>query len=450
MEESIMDFIPRYQEYQVTRDRTETLIKDLMIHCEHVESILRQENQNLITQLRNANFDIEDAVRARRDLQLRIKDLENQLGSVSQDNDVIKHRNPYVLVLIDGDGLIFKEHLIKQGLEGGKKAAYALRQAVAAQCQNPEETEIIAKVVANLTGLNKAMKRDGSVDSENDLKDFMLGFTQAKASFDFVDVGHGKERADSKIQETTRFNLRNYNCKQILLGVSHDAGYAPFLDQVLHDDSTRRRVTILEGYPTVKEIIATGVSVLAFDDIFRVEKLVDRTTSFAPSAPAGISYATITQKASPPPQITLPLAPKTAGAPIRVTVKPVQPPWNPGPRGLDPPIPINQVVLDQIKKRKDNDKLCNNHYLRGPCAKGDSCCFEHDYKPNSDEIRAISFLARLNPCTNGQECDVDNCIYGHHCPSVVNGICMHPYCKFHANEHPPGTKLKSTKKSYDY
>jgi hypothetical protein len=91
---------------------------------------------------------------------------------------------------------------------------------VAEQCQNPDETEIIAKVVANLSGLNKAMKRDGSVDSENDLKDFMLGFTQAKASFDFVDVGHGKERADSKIKETARFNLRNLNCKQILLGVS--------------------------------------------------------------------------------------------------------------------------------------------------------------------------------------------------------------------------------------
>lgn len=44
------------------------------------------------------------------------------------------------------------------------------------------------------------MKRDGSVDNENDVKDFFLGFTQAKASFDFIDVGYGKERADSKIR----------------------------------------------------------------------------------------------------------------------------------------------------------------------------------------------------------------------------------------------------------
>lgn len=44
------------------------------------------------------------------------------------------------------------------------------------------------------------MVRDGVVNNVNDLKDFMLGFTQAKASFDFVDVGYGKERADSKIK----------------------------------------------------------------------------------------------------------------------------------------------------------------------------------------------------------------------------------------------------------
>lgn len=44
------------------------------------------------------------------------------------------------------------------------------------------------------------MKRDGSIENESELKEFTLGFSQAKASFDFVDVGFGKERADSKIK----------------------------------------------------------------------------------------------------------------------------------------------------------------------------------------------------------------------------------------------------------
>jgi hypothetical protein len=36
-------------------------------------------------------------------------------------------------------------------------------------------------------------------------RDFAIGFTQGKASFEFVDVGHGKERADSKIRGTMPF-----------------------------------------------------------------------------------------------------------------------------------------------------------------------------------------------------------------------------------------------------
>lgn len=58
----------------------------------------------------------------------------------------------------------------------------------------------MAKVCANVSGLSKAMGRDGSLDSPDDLREFTLGFTQGKASFDFIDVGYGKERADAKIK----------------------------------------------------------------------------------------------------------------------------------------------------------------------------------------------------------------------------------------------------------
>jgi len=46
------------------------------------------------------------------------------------------------------------------------------------------------------------MRRDGSLETESILKDFSLGFTQGAASFDFVDIGYGKERADHKIKGT--------------------------------------------------------------------------------------------------------------------------------------------------------------------------------------------------------------------------------------------------------
>ncbi|KAK0652071.1 hypothetical protein B0T16DRAFT_94073 [Cercophora newfieldiana] len=498
----IMDFVQRFRTIQMQRHSSEELIQDLLVYAESVESKLRTENQNLISQLRDAELDLTDATKSRRELQQQLQLAEGQSTILLQENTHLKNHNPYILVLIDGDGLLFAGDYIRQGVEGGKRAAYALRSAILQQCgEHAAGIEVIAKVYANLSGLAKAMRRDGSLENESDLKDFSLGFSQGKATFDFVDVGHGKERADNKIKETARWHLRNYNCKQVLLGISHDAGYAPFLDELFQDSLTKDIVTVIEGYPTVRELVASGVRIMRLDDsLFRSDKLVDRIAQMAISPPVttsvgviGVTTATATaitsaaaavaamtattmttttngganatsspttssnstpapapaatyaraiSSASPPPQITLPLQPRPAATPARAA--PVKPaPWNPGPRGLDPPLQVSQSALDSIKKRKDSNKLCNNHYLRGPCSKGDSCCFEHKYKPTKDEINAIAFLTRLNPCENGQECDVENCIYGHHCPSVNReGICTHPFCKFQIEDHPPGTKFR--------
>lgn len=102
---------------------------------------------------------------------------------------------------LSNSSLQFKETFIRQGVEGGKKAAYALRTAILEQCGDfAGNMEVIAKVYANLGGLAKAMRRNGCLEAEETLKEFTIGFTQGKATFDFVDVGHGKERADNKIK----------------------------------------------------------------------------------------------------------------------------------------------------------------------------------------------------------------------------------------------------------
>lgn len=76
-----------------------------------------------------------------------------------------------------------------------------MRSAILEQCGDfAGNMEVIAKVYANLGGLAKAMRRNGCLEAEETLKEFTIGFTQGKATFDFVDVGHGKERADNKIK----------------------------------------------------------------------------------------------------------------------------------------------------------------------------------------------------------------------------------------------------------
>ncbi|KAK7397814.1 hypothetical protein QQX98_012817 [Neonectria punicea] len=482
---NFVDLISRYQTLQSYQDSSNELIKDILIYAQDIEGKLRQENQQLKDRLRDTELDLVDATQSRREFQQRAQEYKSQVQYVTNENDSLKNRNPYVLILIDGDGLLFQEHLIRERVEGGKKAAYALRAAVAMHVgDRADELEIVARVVANVSGLGKAMLRDGCLDSSNDFKDFTLGFTQAKASFDFIDVGYGKERADSKIKETARWHLQNHNCKQVLLGISHDAGYAPFLDEILKDEPSRQRVSVLEGFPTVRELRETNVNIERFsNDLFRQNKLVDRSTTItlpkpnltaaAPDVltpatsnaslspplasattatttatssntstpvPSTSSYANVMATASPPPRMVIPLAPKPNNRQKPPTPVPA---WNPGPRGLDESISVGQQAMDSIKRRKEHNKLCNNHYLRGPCTKRDTCCFVHNYKSTREELRALAMLSRLNPCTRGQDCEVEDCIYGHHCPSFRDGVCGHPYCRFPVDAHPPGTKFKN-------
>jgi hypothetical protein len=95
----------------------------------------------------------------------------------------------------------FNEEFIRIGIEGGKQAANILRNSVLQNCSDlTDQIEVMAKICANVDGLAKAMRKDGLIDNPDNFRDFTLGFTQGKASFDFIDVGYGKERADSKIK----------------------------------------------------------------------------------------------------------------------------------------------------------------------------------------------------------------------------------------------------------
>lgn len=243
----------------------------------------------------------------------------------------------------------------------------------------------------------------------------------------------------------------------------------------------------------MRELAATGTRVLNFDHIFRNDKLIERQSPYSqfqqlshgglppaqlqaigngrnqsptpPNTWAGVTSIPLT---TPPPMVfpvtlkngTSGAAAAAAAAAVNiVTPHPKLDDWVPGDRGLDPTLTISAVVLERTKRRAGNTKLCNNHYLRGPCPKGDECVFEHKHKASEEELKAIAYLTRLNPCVNGQDCDVEYCIYGHHCPSVglnlaavggngkgEEGVCAAFGCRFGADGHPPGTVIRHPKK----
>ncbi|KAI0130637.1 hypothetical protein F4814DRAFT_456666 [Daldinia grandis] len=451
--DNLRAFAARYHEACQHHTGTELLIRELIQYNDSVEAYFHQELDTMEKKASDLQLDLNGSERTRRDLKQRLNEMETKLGYVPD-------RNLYVVVLIDGDGLIFKDNFVKKGIEGGKMAANELLKAINEKFNSTDASSVtvMINVFANVTGLSKAMKRDGSFTNSNALHDFVMGFNQANVSSTFVDVGIGKELADAKILDSLRFHLKNFNCKKAVLGISHDAGYAPFLANMVTDD-TIERMAILEGIKTVVELAALGLQIFNVPRLFRHEKLSvkpqepPRQVPPSPSPPKpkqlrqpnisnASSWAAIARTMpSPSPRITLSI-PSRATATLTRMNRLSLVPWSPGPRGLDRPIRVDPVAMERLRKRKDYDRLCNNHFLRGPCNRGKECNFTHDYSPTPEERKAIAFFARSNRCVAGQECRNADCIYGHHCPCVNNGVCVHPHCKFYLDEHPPGTTFR--------
>jgi hypothetical protein len=63
-----------------------------------------------------------------------------------------------------------------------------------------DEVQVIAKICANVIELEKRMKRDGCLEKEDDLRDFIQGFSTGLSGFDFVDTGSEEGRKEDKIR----------------------------------------------------------------------------------------------------------------------------------------------------------------------------------------------------------------------------------------------------------
>ena len=115
---------------------------------------------------------------------------------INEKSNSCQARDAFILVLIDGDGMIFDDRLIKNGEAGGREAAGLLWNAVMECFENdtgvPSDVKIVTRIYANLKGLGDVCKKSGIISTSSNIEDFARGFTGSKQLFDFVDVGVGK------------------------------------------------------------------------------------------------------------------------------------------------------------------------------------------------------------------------------------------------------------------
>lgn len=119
----------------------------------------------------------------------------------NQNNDA------YVAVLVDGDGAKFRDNLLRDPVHGAVEAAQLLKQQIVDHLRKDtplgDDVPIFVRIFANVKGLAKALRISGVINQDEDMHMFAENLTNSRAEFDFVNVGHGKENADSKLRRTS-------------------------------------------------------------------------------------------------------------------------------------------------------------------------------------------------------------------------------------------------------
>ncbi|KAK2739610.1 hypothetical protein FQN55_009346 [Onygenales sp. PD_40] len=448
---SAQELFTRYEAVKAIEQSKNELIEDLLRRVSELEDAYERTRLDLA---RETDFN--------RRVQMHEMELMDQISKIK----TVMDQEPFVLVLLDGDGMIFQDSFLQQGEQGGKDAANqlwaAVRDYTTRNLPNISSPKIITRVYGNVKGLAEACYKAGIIDRPGLVDEFMRGFNGSRLLFDFVDVGSGKDRADDKISEVFKLHLYNCHCHQIFLGCSHDNGYARLLEEPLADRDLIYRISLIEGVPFERELenIKSSYRVTKFDDLFRSSKVVTGThswvdwnrtnpsTTLPASSPSQVHSVTRIPSNSTPPTNGTSTPPTwasttaaSAGGPLTdLTSKSTSPPppkveRNKYGQRVDR-LDFKTIPKDELNRVKKL-KLCNLYYLLGECPNL-SCYHTHDHKLTKNERTVLHAVARMTPCRFGTECDDPGCIYGHRCPQSEVGkkdCFWGSNCRFDAAAH---------------
>ena len=130
---------------------------------------------------------------------------------------LLKDRDPFVILLIDGEGSMFSDDLIKKGAQGGREGAQLLSCAanefVAQTLPHLNNPKVLVRIYANVRGTAEALCKTGVIDKPALFDDFIRAFNSSKVLFDFVDAGGRKDAVADKLGELLKLYLYDCHCK---------------------------------------------------------------------------------------------------------------------------------------------------------------------------------------------------------------------------------------------
>jgi hypothetical protein len=237
-----------------------------------------------------------------------------------------------------------------------------------------------------------------------------------------------------------RLFIENNQCKHIIFGGCHDAGYLTFLDTYkLSERSTK--ISLLETVAelhVIQQFKALNFSTVGFPSVFRTTPLQEKPKLPPPqpivypatpaASPGAVSTNTNWARVSAGGDsegktFAVTSATKNASEPKKKVL------LNHASDRVDVPLPkVDRNALTRVNAMiKENGNYCNEYHLAGKCSNQLSCPFVHGARLVGQEQLALRVKARNRLCYYEGTCTNPDCFFGHICP---NDVCLYETCYF--------------------
>ncbi|KAH2316200.1 hypothetical protein KXW18_004356 [Aspergillus fumigatus] len=371
-------YAERYRQVRSIEQTKNSLIEELLQRVAELENALQRQK-----------LDHEREKHFNRETQIHEMELMNEITRMN----ALMHREPYMIVLLDAYGLIFKEEFLKQGEQGGKIAvkqlSTALQDYITTHFPNIASPKIVTMIYMNVKGLADLCIQGGIKMELSVLEAFVRGFNGNGLLSDIIDVGTGKNKASDKIEET---NIVSASASQ-----ETNARSSLTPSPVQHATSlskTSANTTMTSNSPA----LSTSSRKMPKSEEFQPVVRSIRSKASSSSPPKIVEQNKYGQRVD------------------RFDIK-----------------TISKDDLARMKKLK----LCNYFYLKGECPIED-CRHDHSRKLTKSEYHTLMVVARMTPCRYKFECDDPDCMYGHRCPHSEPGkreCVWGSTCRFDAAAH---------------
>ncbi|KAF2239045.1 hypothetical protein EV356DRAFT_528925 [Viridothelium virens] len=259
----------RYHQIKTIEEQKDLLIEELFARYEYLSQIHKQDGEQ---REEERKYLLQSAEDREKGLKAHISELQSRLKLA-----------PFVLVLIDLDGLLFSNDFLREGDSGGLRAANDLHDRVLEYAQSvftdlPSECTVLARFYGRMDNLGSWLLRNRISPSILRFVEFCQGLMRGNKLFDMIDTGSVWFGADDKIPELLNLHLHNTHCRGIFFGGPRTAAYVQMLERI-GEQNMQHRVTLVEA-PSERTWAGVPFATTQLGDLFRTSTISNLSTPY--------------------------------------------------------------------------------------------------------------------------------------------------------------------------